>query len=92
MSDGERWYILVCKGDDCAKRGNPDRVRMALKQAARDLPAKAVKVSFVSCLGMCGEGPNVLVCRGEGAYHRCTGAEAPKIVEAVRGHIGQPGS
>lgn len=92
MTGSERWYILVCKGDDCAKRGNPDRVRMALKQAVRGLPPKAVKVAFVSCLGLCGEGPNVLVCRGEGAYHRCTGAEAETIVDAVRGKLGEPGS
>lgn len=92
MTAEDRWYILVCKGDDCSKRGNPDRIRMALKQAARGLPAKSVKVSFVSCLGMCGEGPNVLVCRGEGAYHRCTGAEAPQVVEEVRGKIGRSDS
>ncbi|MEW6758677.1 MAG: (2Fe-2S) ferredoxin domain-containing protein [Acidobacteriota bacterium] len=88
----DRVYVLVCKGDACSKRGNPERVRVALKQAVRDLPAKSVKVSYVSCLGMCGEGPNVLVCRGDTAYHRCNGSEASRIVDEVRGKLGKADS
>jgi NADH:ubiquinone oxidoreductase subunit E len=84
----ERVYVLVCKGDTCSKKGNPERIRVALKQAARDFPAKSVKVSYVSCLGMCGEGPNVLVCQGGTALHRCTGAETDEIVDLVRACVG----
>jgi NADH:ubiquinone oxidoreductase subunit E len=83
----DRLYVLVCKGDSCIKKGNPDRVRVALKQVAREFPAAKLKVSFVSCLGMCGEGPNVLVCRGETAYHRCTGSEAGDVAEELRGKL-----
>ncbi len=85
----DKIFVLVCKGDSCSKRGRPDRVRVALKQLVRELPAKSVKVSFVSCLGMCGDGPNVLVCRGTKAYHRCTGAEAGDVVAEVRGRLGE---
>lgn len=88
----DKVYVLVCKGDSCSKRGRPDRVRVALKQLVRELPAKSVKVSFVSCLGMCGDGPNVLVCRGTKAYHHCTGSEAGDIVDEVRGRLGEPDS
>lgn len=83
----ERVYVLVCKGDSCSKKGNPERVRVALKQLARDFPAKSLKVSYVSCLGMCGEGPNVLICQGETAFHRCTGAEAGEIAQKLREKI-----
>jgi NADH:ubiquinone oxidoreductase subunit E len=80
----DRVYVLVCKGETCSKEGSPDRIRMALKQAARDFPAKSVKVSFVSCLGMCGEGPNILVCKGGSAFHRCSTAPVGEVVAAIR--------
>jgi NADH:ubiquinone oxidoreductase subunit E len=79
-----RVWVLVCKGDSCSQKGNPEKIRVALKQAARELPAKRVKVSYVSCLGMCGEGPNVLVCHGGEAFNRCNGGEAADIMHEVR--------
>ena len=79
---------MVCKGDACTQKGNPEKVRVALKQAARDFPAKAVKISYVSCLGMCGEGPNVLVCRGGKLFKRRKGGEAADIVDEVRRTLG----
>jgi len=84
----DRVWVLVCKGEACSKKGNPEKIRVALKQAARDLPAKAVKVSYVSCLGMCGEGPNVVVCRGGTAFQRCTGSEGADIMDEVRKQLG----
>lgn len=85
----DRVWVLVCKGDACSQKGNPEKIRVALKQAVRELPAKRVKVSYVSCLGMCGEGPNVLVCRGGRAFKRCTGRESADILDEVRGHLGR---
>jgi len=85
----DRVWILVCKGDSCNQKGNPEKVRVALKQAVRDLPAKRVKVSYVSCLGMCGEGPNVLVCSGGKLFKHCTGRESAEIVDEARGHLGR---
>lgn len=80
----DRVWVLVCKGDSCSQKGNPEKIRVALKQAARELPAKRVKVSYVSCLGMCGEGPNVLVCKGGVAFKRCGGADGGDIIAEVR--------
>ncbi len=80
----ERVWVFVCKGDSCSQKGNPERIRVALKQLARELPAKRVKVSYVSCLGMCGEGPNVLVCRGGRVYTRCGAEHGAAIVDEVR--------
>jgi NADH:ubiquinone oxidoreductase subunit E len=85
----DRVWVLVCKGEACSRKGNPEKIRVALKQAARELPAKAVKVSYVSCLGMCGEGPNVVVCKGGTAFSRCTGSEGAAILEEVRKQVGR---
>jgi NADH:ubiquinone oxidoreductase subunit E len=83
----EKVYLLVCKGDNCSKKGNVDRVRVYLKQAAREFPAKKIQLSFVSCLGMCGTGPNVLVTHGGEVFHRCDGSSTDEIMEGVRGHF-----
>lgn len=84
-----RVYVLVCKGDNCSQRGNPERVRVGLKQAVRELPAHSVKVSYVSCLGLCGEGPNVLVCEGGSLFRHCEPQTAGEILKVVREKIGQ---
>ena len=84
-----RIYILVCKGDNCSQRGNPERVRVALKQAVREFPAHAVKVSYVSCLGLCGEGPNVLVCEAGSLFRHCEAQSAGEIIQTVRDKLGQ---
>jgi len=80
----QRVHILVCKGDNCSKKGNVDRVRVFLKQAAREFPAKKIHLAFVSCLGMCGTGPNVLVAGGGEVFHRCDGPSTDAVMEAVR--------
>lgn len=87
-----RTYVLVCKGESCSKEGSPERIKMALKQAVREFPAKSVKVSFVSCLGMCGEGPNVVVCSGGKAFHRCASVPVDEILAELRGRSGRPGT
>jgi NADH:ubiquinone oxidoreductase subunit E len=81
----DRIYVLVCKGDTCSQKGNVERLRVTLKQAARELPAQRVKIAYTSCLGMCGEGPNALVCAGGIALHRCTDKAAETILKEARG-------
>jgi NADH:ubiquinone oxidoreductase subunit E len=78
-----RIYVLVCNGESCGQKGNPEKIKVALKQAARSFPAKSVKVSYVSCLGLCGEGPNVLVFDGGTAFTRCGAEELGEIVNLV---------
>jgi (2Fe-2S) ferredoxin len=84
-----RVYVLVCKGDTCSQRGNPERVRVGLKQAVREFPAHAVKVSYVSCLGLCGDGPNVLVVEGGSLFRRCDAQLTGEIIQTVREKLGQ---
>jgi len=80
----DKVFVFVCKGDACSKQGNPERLRVSLKQMARGFPAQALKVSYVSCLGQCGEGPNILVCRGGELFTRCTQASAEAVERTVR--------
>ena len=83
----ERVYIFVCKGESCSSRGDVEKVRVLLKQAAREFPAQKVKISFVSCLGLCGEGPNILVVRG-GEHFSAAGPESvPTVIDLARKHI-----
>lgn len=81
----DRIYVLVCKGDTCSQKGNVERLRVTLKQAAREFPAQRVKIAYTSCLGMCGEGPNVLVCAGGAALHRRSEAGVDGVLDEVRG-------
>lgn len=83
----EKLFVFICKGDACTKKGNPERIRVRLKQMAREFPAQAVKVSYVSCLGMCGDGPNVLVCRGGTAHTHCGDDAAESLEQAIRGAL-----
>lgn len=88
LQDTEKLFVLICKGDACLKKGNPDRAKVALKQLAREYPAQALKVSFVSCLGMCGEGPNILLCKGGKVLSRCDHSKVQALEEAVRDALG----
>jgi NADH:ubiquinone oxidoreductase subunit E len=80
----DRIYILVCKGDTCSQKGSVERLRVSLKQAAREFPAQRVKIAYTTCLGMCGEGPNALVCAGGTALHRCSESGAERVLTEVR--------
>lgn len=84
-----RVYLLVCKGESCEQRGNPEKIRVALKQAIRDFPARSVKVSYVSCLGLCGDGPNVLVFAGGTAFGQCDAGELQEVIQAVGEKLGK---
>lgn len=84
----EKLFVFICKGDACTKKGNPDRAKVALKQLSREYPAQALKVSFVSCLGMCGEGPNILLCRGGKVLSHCSDASMKALEDAVRRSLG----
>ena len=82
-----RVYVLVCKGDTCSKQGNTERLRVILKQNAREFKAKSVKIAYVSCLGLCGEGPNIMVVKGGKAFSHCTEQSLDAVTSAVRDAI-----
>ncbi len=76
-------YVLVCKGDTCSKQGNTEKLRVILKQLAREFEAGAVKIAYVSCLGLCGEGPNVMVVKGGKTFGRRTEANIGEVTAQI---------
>ncbi len=93
MSDAEesrcndRVYVLVCKGDTCSRQGDTGRLRLILKQRAREFKAKSVKIAYVSCLGLCGDGPNIMVAKGGKIFGHCTEQSLETVTGAVRDAI-----
>ena len=76
-------YVLVCKGDTCSKQGNTEKLRVLLKQRAREFEAGAVKIAYVSCLGLCGEGPNVMVVKGGKSFGHRTEANIGEVADLI---------
>ena len=87
-SDGKRGtvrdyesHVLVCKGGDCSKRGGKE-TKKALKSELRAEGMNGdVRVDSVECLGLCKQGPNVIVYP-EGSWYLGLGErDVPEVVE-----------
>jgi (2Fe-2S) ferredoxin len=82
-------HVLVCKGDDCKKRGSKD-VRSALKDELRAQGMnRDVRIDSVDCLGLCKHGPNLIIYPGGTWYLGVTENDVPEVVQ---GHLenGEP--
>jgi (2Fe-2S) ferredoxin len=82
-------HVLVCKGDDCKKRGSKT-VRKSLKDELRaEGMNRDVRVDSVDCLGLCKHGPN-LVVYPPGTWY--LGVAEQDVPEVVRRHLkdGEP--
>jgi len=89
MEDGnretmDRMHVFVCKGQTCSRQGNPDDLKVRIKQGVRGLDARRIKISHVTCLGLCGTGPNILVCSGGEVFHRSDASVIEAVLDAVR--------
>ena len=62
-------HLIACDDDDCCKHGGG---RALLKSAREELgkESRTVKCSTVSCLGLCKEGP-VLIVYPDGVWYQC---------------------
>lgn len=80
-------YVLVCEnkkqtGPCCGEKGG--RIRERLKQKIADLKLQGkVRVSRTGCLGLCSEGPNVLVEPDHVWFKGVQEEDSEKIVEWV---------
>lgn len=82
-------HVLVCKGSDCCKKGGKD-TKKALKSALRAEGMHGdVRVDSVDCLGLCKQGPNVVVYP-EGTWY--LGLKERDVPEVVEEHLkgGEP--
>ena len=74
-------HVLVCGNVECADKGSIEllsRLRQLVKKAG--LKDK-VRITRTSCLGRCGEGPNVNVYPDGIWYRNVTPEDAPDLVE-----------
>lgn len=51
--------VSVCVGTSCHLMGTQD-ILLALEKAKAELPVQ-LEIEYVSCLGRCGQGPNVQI-------------------------------
>lgn len=82
-------HVLVCKGGDCSKKGGKE-TRKAIKSELRaEGMSRDVRIDSVDCLGMCKQGPNVIVYP-EGAWY--LGLKKDEVPEVVEEHLkgGEP--
>lgn len=74
-------HVLVCSNADCADKGSI-RVLARLRQIIRTKKlTKEIKITKVSCLGRCGEGPTVVVYPDGIWYREFSDKECPSLVE-----------
>jgi (2Fe-2S) ferredoxin len=77
-----RWHVFVCVGGPCQARGAA-RVLRALARHPGARLVRGVRVSGVSCLGRCQDGP---ICWVEPAGTLYTHVEAPDV-EVLAAHV-----
>ena len=80
--------ILYCSSAGCVPSSGDSIKDVLLKTLEEKGLAKSCEAIGTGCLGMCGEGPNVVVCRGGTAFQRCTGSEGADIMDEVRKQLG----
>ncbi len=74
-------HVAVCTNQTCAADGAP-AVLERLRQEARDADGASVRVTRTSCLGECGDGPNVAVYPDGVWYQRVDPEDADRIVSS----------
>ncbi|TGK12589.1 ferredoxin [Leptospira fletcheri] len=77
-------HVLVCDNIDCAHKGSGSliaRLRSEIKNSGKQ---KDFRVTRVSCLGRCGEGPS-LVIYPDGIWYQ--GVQEPDAPEIVQDHL-----
>jgi len=74
-------HVLVCKGGDCSKKGGK-ATKKALKSGLRaEGMNRDVRVDAVECLGLCKQGPNVIVYPEGSWYLGLKERDVPEVVE-----------
>jgi amphi-Trp domain-containing protein len=74
-------HVLVCKGGDCSKKGGRE-TRKAIKNGLRaEGLNREVRVDSVECLGLCKQGPNVIVYPEGSWYLGLKESDVPEVVE-----------
>ena len=83
-------HVLVCTNDRHGERkscadGSSAQLREQLKEALHQRPhlKGRVRVSAAGCLGLCAQGPNVLLYPQSIWFSGVTPADLPQLLEAI---------
>ena len=76
-----RCHIMVCTGTGCASSASPEILAAFEKEIKRCKLQDEVQIIKAGCLGLCSEGPNVMVFPEGACYSRVTPEDVPEIVE-----------
>jgi sirohydrochlorin cobaltochelatase len=79
--DAPEKHVAVCTNQTCAAAGAP-AVLERLRQETRDSESCDARVTRTSCLGQCGDGPNVAVYPDGVWYQGVTPDDADRIVSS----------
>lgn len=77
-------HVLVCKGGDCSKKGGKETKKAIKSELRSEGISRDVRIDSVDCLGMCKQGPNVIVYP-EGAWY--LGLKKDEVPEVVEEHL-----
>ena len=72
---------MVCTGTGCASSASPEILAAFEKEIKRCKLQDEVQIIKAGCLGLCSEGPNVMVFPEGACYSRVTPEDVPEIVE-----------
>jgi (2Fe-2S) ferredoxin len=72
-------HILICHNRTCLKQG-ADRVFASFQTMLKDTPIPGIVLEKSGCLGMCGNGPMVLILPAGVCYDRVKPQEVALIV------------
>ncbi|HSL93327.1 MAG TPA: NADH-quinone oxidoreductase subunit NuoF [Bacillota bacterium] len=76
-----RSHILVCSGSNCQLRGSLQIMRVLESELIRKGLYQEIRVVETGCLGLCEQGPGMVVYPEGVMYTRVTPADIPEIVE-----------
>ena len=72
---------MVCTGTGCASSASPEILAAFEKEIKRCKLQDEVQIIKAGCLGLCSEGPNVMVFPEGACYSHVTPEDVPEIVE-----------
>jgi (2Fe-2S) ferredoxin len=72
-------HVLICHNRTCLKQG-ADRVFASFQDILKDTPIPGIVLEKTGCLGMCGNGPMVLILPAGVCYDRVKPQEVALIV------------
>jgi len=76
-----RCHVMVCTGTGCASSASPEILAAFEKEIKRCKLQDEVQIIKTGCLGLCSEGPNVMVFPEGACYSHVTPEDVPEIVE-----------